>query len=152
MRYTREWWRDEATHAFVRFASLGCPTVEQYEDRIRKDCYNRLSLQNPQFIVNKANAEISARKPLLNDIEAVNRVIDMLNEQGKQYIVDAMKAVYFFAPTGTPTVGSIKYRVRRFAMEYPASERTVYRWLKAARLLYAMERGIDVGKYENERL
>lgn len=152
MERGREWWRDEATHAFVRYASLGKPTREEYERRIREDCYRRLATMNPQFIVNKANAEVSTREPLLKDIDAVNYVINTLIEQKKEYIIDAMKAVYFADTTGKLSSGTIKYRVRRFAIDYPASERTVYRWLKAARLLYAIAKGIDIGKFENERL
>lgn len=145
MSRKKEWYMDYATHAFVRYASLGCPTRAEYETRIREDCYKRLALHNPSFIVIKANAEVSAREPLLKDIDAVNRVLDILQRKDKQHIIDAVKAVYFYDPHGKPAHGVIVNRVRRFACEYPANERTVYKWLKSVRLLFAQIRELDTG-------
>jgi hypothetical protein len=139
----KEWYMDYATHAFVRFASLGCPTRDEYEHRIREDCYRRLAFHEPSFIVSKANAEVSARKPLLEDIDAVNGVLDILARQDKEHISKALKAVYFTHPHGKPDRGEIVERVTAYAMECPASTKSVYQWLKSARLLFAQLRGLD---------
>jgi hypothetical protein len=141
----KEWYMDYATHAFVIFASLGCPTREEFENRIRQDCYNRLALHEPSFIVMKANAEVSSRKPLLEDIDAVNRVLDILKKQDKQHIAHAIRDVYFVAPYGKPEHGVIVERVTAYAMKCPASTKAVYAWLKSARLLFAQIRGLDTG-------
>lgn len=145
MSRKKEWYMDYATHAFVRYASLGCPTREELEARIRLDCYQRLYLQNPSFIIIKANAEVSAKEPLLKDVDAVNRVLEILKKQDKQHIIDAVRAVYLYDPHGKPEHGVIVNRVRRFAYEYPANERTVYKWLKSVRLLFAQIRELDTG-------
>lgn len=148
MAKKKEWYMDYATHAFVRYASLGCPTRQEYENRIRQDCYNRLALHEPSFIVMKANAEVSSRIPLLEDIDAVNRVIDILTQQDKQYIIQAIKDVYFVNPKGKPEHGVIVERVTAYAMKCPASTKTVYAWLKSARLLFAKLRGLNTGDDE----
>ena len=145
MSRKKEWYMDYATHAFVRYASLGCPTRQEYEERIRQDVYKRLAMHEPAFIINKANAEVSAREPLLKDIDAVNKVLDILRREDKQHIIDAIKAVYFTYPKGKPERGVIVDRVTRYAMECPASTKAVYEWLKSARLLFAQIRELDTG-------
>lgn len=141
----KEWYRDYATHAFIRYASLGKPTREEYETRIREDCYRRLALHEPHFIVVKANAEVSTRLPLLEDIDAVNRVLDILKKQDKPHIIQAIKDVYFVYPYQKPERGEIVERVTAFAVKCPASTKAVYSWLKSARLLFAQIRGLDTG-------
>ena len=145
MSRKKEWYMDYATHAFVRYASLGCPTREELEARIRRDCYQRLSLQNPSFIIIKANAEVSAREPLLKDVDAVNRVLEILKNQDKQHIINAIREVYFVNPKGKPEHGVIVDRVTAYATKCPASTKAVYEWLKSARLLFAKERELDIG-------
>lgn len=148
MSRKKEWYMDYATHAFVRYASLGCPTRAEYETRIREDCYKRLAFHNPSFIVIKANAEVSSREPLLKDIDAVNRVLDILQKQDKPHIINAIKAVYFVNPKGKPERGEIVERVTAYAMKCPASTKAVYEWLKSARLLFAQIRELDTGGYD----
>lgn len=150
MAKKKEWYMDYATHAFVRYANLKCPTREQYEARIREDCYRRLAFHEPAFIVIKANAEVAAREPLLKDIDAVNRVFEILEKQDKPQIAGAIRAVYFIDPYGKPKYGAVVNRVRRYAYECPANERTVYKWLKSARLLFCKERGLDTGTDEEK--
>ena len=145
MSRKKEWYMDYATHAFVRYASLGCPTRAELEARIRADCYRRLSLHNPSFIIIKANAEVASREPLLKDVDAVNHVLDILAKQDKQHIIDAIKDVYFVNPKGKPDHGVIVDRVTAYAMKCPASTKAVYDWLKSARLLFAKVRDLDTG-------
>ena len=143
MSRNKEPYRDYATMAFIRYANLKRPTRKEYEESIRQDCYKRLSLHEPNFIIIKANAEVSAKEPLLKNIDAVNKVLEILKEEDKRHIIDAIEAVYFVNPVGKPKKGEISARVRRFAMEYPASDISVYNWLKSARLLYAKIAGLD---------
>ena len=146
MSRKKEWYMDYATHAFVRYANLGCPTREEYENRIRQDCYTRFAFQEPSFILSKANAEVSSRIPLLEDIDAVNRVIDILRQQDKQHIIQAIRDVYFVNPKGKPERGVIVERVTAYAIKCPASTKAVYEWLKSARLLFAQLRGLNTGR------
>lgn len=142
---------DYATHAFVRFAGLGCPTREEYENRIRSECYKRYSLLEPSLIVLKAENAVSIRKPLLEDIAAVNRVLSILQATGKTYISDAIKEVYLVSRDGKkPERGVIMERVTHFSMTCPASTKAVFSWLKSARALFAKERGLDIG-YGDEK-
>lgn len=135
--------RDYATNAFVRYASLGRPTKEELIAKIRADCYRRLSLQQPQYVVLKADAEVQARMPLIEDVDAVNKVFDILNGQNREYIADAIKAVYFVQPNKVPKKGEIVERVTAYALSVPCSTKTVYTWLKSARLLFARMRGLN---------
>jgi uncharacterized protein (UPF0297 family) len=92
-----------------------------------------------------AESAVYASEPLLRDIDAVNRVFKILEEQGKDEIIKAIRYVYFTDPICKPRRGSLIARVRRYAYECPANERTVYRWLKSARVLFCKERGLDIG-------
>lgn len=136
--------RDYATGAFARYASLGRPTRAEYEERIRQKVYQRLAAKEPKIILLRAEAEVSARKPILDDIEAVERMFSMLDENGKGYISEAVRAVYMVAASGRPSHPEIVARVRRYAQEVPCDERSVYRWLKHARELFAMLRGLSI--------
>ena len=136
--------RDYATGAFIRYASLGCPTREEYEEKLRRDVYNRLSLKEPRIILMKADAEIASRKPILDDIEAVEKMFAMLEANGKEYISKAVRAVYFASAVGRPSRKEIVNRVLCYARSVPIDERSVYRWLKYARELFAMLRGLTI--------
>ena len=140
----KDWIKDYATGAFVRYASLGMPTRKDYEENIRQEVYKRLATWEPKLILIKAEAEISMRKPLLEDIDAVNKVFLMLRENDKEYILDAVRAVYFVPPYTRVSRSVYASRVRGFSMSYPASEISVYRWLKSARELFALYRGLTI--------
>lgn len=146
----KEWYMDYATHAFVCYAQLGRPTREEYERRLRSGIYERLALEQPDFIVRKANDEVRKHEALLDDIAAVDRVLHRLEEAGRTNVIDALNAVYFTCPFGKPCRGDITGRVTRFALEYPCTERAVYMWLKSARIAFCKERGLNVG-YAGER-
>ena len=145
MSRKKEWYMDIATHAFIKYAFLGCPTRDEREKQIRQECYKKFALKNPSFIAIKADEAVAKKRGELKDIDTVNRVLDILKKQDKQHIIDAVRAVYFYDPHGKPERGVIINRVRRFAYEYPANERTVYKWLKSVRLLFAQIRELDTG-------
>ena len=136
--------RAYATGAFARYEHLGRPTRAEYEAKIRQEVYTRLSLKEPRIILMKADAEVSARKPILDDIEAVQKMFDMLEENGKGYISKAVEAVYLISSDGRPSRNEIVNRVLHYANSVPIDERSVYRWLKYARELFAMFRGLTI--------
>ena len=106
------------------------------------DINRRLALHEPGFIVAKADEAVSEHEGLLQDIDAIGRVFAQLQRENREHIADAIRAVYFLGAGGKAKRGTITARVRRFAYEYPASERTVYNWLKTARLMFATARGL----------
>lgn len=138
--------RDYATGAFMRFFNLGCPTRAEYEERIKQDVYQRLALKEPRIILLKAEAEVRSRQPILDDIDAVQKMITLLHENGKDYVVDAIRAVYFIPSNknGRPSRNEIVKRVLYFSSTVPTDERNVYRWLKHARELFAVCRGLSI--------
>lgn len=150
MTASKEFFKDYATHAFVRFAYLGRPTAEEYAERIRREALRDLAYANPEAALRVAEKAVEGAKGRIYDIAAVNAVLAALEREGKQHVIDAVAAVYFVNPQGKPRRGAMQSRVRRFAIDYPASERTVCRWLKCARLLFALHRNLDIDR-EDER-
>lgn len=112
----KDLYRDYATEAFRTYARLGCPT-------------------------GKIDTEDA---PLAADVAAVQRTLRYFERDGREGIAAAVRAVYFAAPGVEIGKGDISARVERFADEYYASVRTVYRWLYRARLRFAKERGLRV--------
>lgn len=108
--------RDYATEAFRAYARLGCPLGR----------------------IDTGDAALDA------DIAAVQRTLRRFASDGREGIVDAVKAVYFVVPDAEIAKGDISARVELFAVEHYASVRTVYRWLYRARLRFAKERGLRV--------
>jgi hypothetical protein len=129
MSRSREYWMDYATHAFVRYAKLGCPSTEEYALSVsgRADAYGRIL-----------------------DVDAVNRVLDVLALRGRDDVIGAIRAVYFVSPQGKPRHGAITMRARRYAVDCPADERTVYRWLKMARRMFAEQRKLALYEADEE--
>lgn len=135
--------RDYATSAFRMYASLGKPTYDELKKRI----YERALLDEniePSKAVIKANAELENKTPLLLDVLAVEKTLEMLNKGKKEHIVKAIEQIYFTYPDEPLGKNAITSKVRRFAYEYGAVERTVFRWLKEARLLFSAIRGLRI--------
>ena len=142
----KEWTRDYATGAFIRYANRGCPSVLEYEKAVREDVYSRLALLPPNLIVARAEAAISARRPLIEDFEAARRAVTFLSERGNDWIADAVRIIYQGLPEDKPTSkNEITNRVRAFSVDHYVSEITVYRALKQLRLLFTRFRGMTVG-------
>ena len=151
----KEWYMDYATHAFSEYAKLGCPTRAEQEERIRRGIYKRFAEKNPEQILRLAERELANHDGLLRDIDAVNKTFDMLLNKIPLDTVDTEKAcrngadianaisyVYFGLHRDKPSNRRICGRVRLYAQTLPASERTVYRWLRYGRRLFAKNRGL----------
>lgn len=85
----------------------------------------------------------SMSRALKLDLIAVIDTLNSLSMSGKDYICRAVYAVYFIAPAAHLRKGEINSRVIKFATSNYTDERTVYRWLKEARLLCADFRGLN---------
>ena len=96
---------------------------------------------------NKAQvvADETMHRALQLDLLAVIDTLNALTNSGKDYICQAVSAVYFVAPTKPLHKGEINLRVTKFAINNYTDERTVFRWLKEARLLCADYRGLNIG-------
>ena len=90
-------------------------------------------------------ADKTMHRALQLDLLAVIDTLNALTSSGKDYICQAVSAVYFVAPTAALHKGEINLRVTKFAISNYTDERTVWRWLKEARLLCADYRGLNIG-------
>ena len=90
-------------------------------------------------------ADKTMHRALQLDLLSVIDTLDALTSSDKDYIRQAVSAVYFVAPTAALHKGEINLRVTKFAVSNYIDERTVFRWLKEARLLCADYRGLNIG-------
>ncbi|MDR1001690.1 MAG: hypothetical protein LBL82_00245 [Oscillospiraceae bacterium] len=114
----KDFTRDYTTEIFRLYAQQGCPTYEQ------------------------AKIYAENNPPLLLDILAAQKTIELLERGEKSHIVTALREVYFKYPSQPLRAGDISSRVCSYALSVPTDERTVYRWLHEARLLCASLRGL----------
>lgn len=149
----KEWTRDYATGAFIRYANRGCPTVEEYEQAVKQDVYRRLALLPPNLIVAKADAALLLRRPLIEDFVAVRRAVEFFNTKDREWVSSAITAIFKGLPEDRPTSKrEITERVRAFAVDNYLSEIAVWRVLKQARLLFSRFRGISIGAVDDNFL
>ena len=136
---------DTVTAIFARVSSLRYPTAEEYETRVRNDVNNRLFRLDPKIIVAKADAAVTTSKPIIADINAVNATFSNLTDRNREYIIQAVKAVYF-PYKGKALIPNkvISERVLAFATSNYCTPLTAYRWLKEARALCAYYRGLTI--------
>lgn len=141
--------RDYITEAFRLYARLGCRSYEQVKELISKDTLDvSLIGRDPVLQAIITENTIKHSEPMLLDILAVDRTLEMLELGGKQHIVRAVRDVYFVQPFKPLHKGDITDRVRWVSLSEPVSEKQVYQWLKYARLLCAAVRGLRLDEKE----
>lgn len=133
----KDFTRDYVTEAFRLYAAMGNPSYEEAQRKIYEIELSKRSDIDPSIAVVQAEKAVKHNMPLLLDILAVDKTIDLLERGEKEYIAAAVKAIYFTEPDAPLRRGEISKRVRYHALSCPTDERTVYRWLKEARLLCA---------------
>ena len=139
----KDYTRDYITEAYRLYAAMGQP---KYDD-VKRDIYNNALMDNsidPAAAVARAEKAVETATPMLLDLLAVETAISLLERGGKSYIIKAIKAVYFAAPSSPLRKGDISNRVHRLSIDMPASERSIYQWLREARLLCASIRGLRI--------
>lgn len=145
--------RDYATEAFRYYAAEGKPTYEKLRQQLYTDILRRekkeLSviegLADPTINAQiNAEREVERQMPKLLDILAVEKTLDMLNIGHKYDIVKCIELVYFIEPSRAIKKGEIQERARAAGLLVCIDERTVYRYLKAARKLFAITRGLRI--------
>lgn len=147
--------RDYATEAF-RFYALNGKSAEKYKQKIyietlesikKKEQGIKSGISKPteQAII-KAEEALVERMSEILDMEAVDKVLAEFEARHKKYINKAIEIVYFTDPDEELEFGDIKNRVAKASVEIPASERSVYTWLKQARELFAFQRKLRIKK------
>lgn len=141
--------RDYATEAFRYYAFLGKPHKEDLEQKYydeAKEEYTRqysevkgtgISKPTEQAVM-YAEGRVREKQAELWDILAVEKTLMQLDCFERQ----AVEMVYFEHAHRAIKKGEISERVTKASLHIPADERTVYRYLKKARLIFAYERGL----------
>lgn len=134
--------RDIAEDGFADYAKWRGCTRERCVEIIRRATREQFQELPPDKVMVKADEAVAEAKPLLDSIEAVHRTFDTLRRNKKEYIIDAVEFVYCSSPNRKPARNEISMRIRAYAMRIYADDRTVYRWLREARNLYAYYLGV----------
>ena len=142
----KDFTRDYATEAFRMYAAMNKPTYDEAVKIIYNKALKECEFKNPELANLAAESAVTNATPLLLDIMAVEKTISILRNGNKSHIADAVSDVYFTQPTLPLRRGDISARVRRHSLEYFASERNIYLWLKEARLLFAALRGLRISE------
>ncbi len=148
----KDFTRDYATEAFRLYASMGRPTYEEAAKSIYQKALSDCGLSSPEVANIAAETAVTNASPLLLDILAVEKTIELLERGNKTDIIKAISAVYFTEADYPLRRGCITERVRRCSLSLFASERSVYFMLKQARLLFASLRGLRISESDADKI
>ena len=135
--------RDYATEAFRFYAKSG--GKEKYIKNLIEDLERKkgsgMCSPTEAALISKEEA-IADKTAELADIEAVDKVLHALDDRGHRVIIQVIEYVYFADCWRDIERGDISSRVHHAELHRPASTASIYRWLKKARRMLAMERGL----------
>ncbi len=151
----KDYLRDYATAAFRFYAQNGM-SAEKFKQKIYIEALDEIKkretkvkdgISNPteQALI-KAEMAVNERISEILDMESVDKVLAELEARYKYYIIKAIEIVYFKDTDKDLLAGDIKNRVIIASHEIPASERSIYTWLKQAREIFAYQRGLRINK------
>ena len=154
--------RDYATEAFRFYAALGKPdykTIKQalYDRALQEEQKREVHTSNSissavESQIRNAQLAVEELKAELLDILAVENTLKILTARNDgRDIIKAIETVYFTEPRREIRRGEIQERVKFAALLIPTSEPTVYRHLRAARNIFAVERGLRCAKVDSSR-
>lgn len=143
--------RDYATEAFRYYAACGMKTSEELKQQVKDQIYAQTKREKVRSgsgiytdsiacAVMAAEGEMYEMAAEFLDIIAVEKTIQKLSCHQKK----AVEIVYFTNPEQELKKGEISERIRKAELEIPASEQSIYRWLKKARGIFAQERGLRI--------
>ena len=138
----RDSYRDAATLAFVRYGELRGLTAEGYKEALLVQLAEDYKVFDEKASDSHISDELRRYSGFFDDLYAVEETFGFLMERGKDYIVDAVRAVYMTYPYRVPSHRETVYKVRSHAIEVPVSEKQVYKWLEIARDVYSRKRGL----------
>jgi phosphoribosyl-ATP pyrophosphohydrolase len=148
--------KDYATAAF-RFYALHDRSAEKYKEKIRQEAIEkveeRMKVQSQkgsptESALMRSEEAINEKIAEICDLEAVEKMLAQLQANNKGYILSAIEYVYFTEPNKELCKCDIQDRVRAASIEIPAGERSIYRWLKQARDMFAYERGLRIKSWQ----
>lgn len=140
--------RDYATSAFKFYAENG-KSVEKFKKHLYKQALQQQQRLEGTYGISKptesaiirAEQILEERKAEIKDMEAVEKTVGILERMsGGTSIIKALQYVYF-EPTRGKRI-NVKERVHKAEIFIPASERTIYYWLRKARDIFAIERNL----------
>ena len=146
----RDYLRDYVTAAFRFYAQNGM-SAEKYKKKIYIQALeeglisegNKSGVSKPtESAVIAAERAVSLKIAEIRDMEAVEKVIAELDVKLRGDIIQAIEYVYF--KDCNQELENIKAKVHTAEIFIPASERSIYRWLRHARELFAVERGLRI--------
>lgn len=121
----RDFTADYISEAFRLYAIFGQP--------------DKKTMLNMDF----KEVESPYRHAIFDDLFAVCETLEHFKRSGKEHINKAIEDVYFFRADKELQKGEINARVVGFAVDNYVSERNVWRWLKEARKVCALYRGLN---------
>lgn len=136
-------YRQYATDAFRLYAMIGESSADEYKRSIEEKVRLKFSHESAESVGRRVISEINVMKREILDVGSVDDVMKELRAKGRDDIIGALKCVYFAEPARIMKKGEIKDRVLRYATDYHADARTVYRWLGIARRKFFEARGMN---------
>ena len=154
----KDYLKDYATAAF-RFYALNGKSAEKYKKQIYDDVIETIRQREvrvkgsggspTEAMLIEAENMISFKMAEIKDMESVEATIKQLEVmrfgQGRG-IIQAIEFVYFKDANKEIIKGDIYNRVHHAELFIPASERSIYYWLRQAREIFSIERGLRVEK------
>lgn len=150
----KDYIRDYATAAFWFYAKNG-KSAEKYKEQIynqvieemnKKEVTVKDGVSKPiESIIMAAEKAVDEKIAEIKDMEAVEKVLAEFNSSWKyRHIVHVIEQVYFKEADKEISLGDIQNRVIAASIDIPASERSIYYWLRKARELFAYHRGLRI--------
>lgn len=154
----KDYLKDYSTTAF-RFYARNGKSAEEYKKKIHDDAINTIKRREvktkgsggspTEAMMIEAENMISSKMAEIKDMEAVESTIKQLEtmrfNQGRA-IIQAIEIIYFKDPYKELIKGQLSSRVLIAAESIPASESFIYRGLRKARDIFAIERGLRIEK------
>ena len=151
--------RDYATEAFRFYAACGKLTSAELEQMVRDRIYQQsrkavlrsgsgMPSDATAVAVMKAEDAVRDLQAEILDITAVEKTLKRLNAQQRK----AVEIVYFTDPEKDLERNDISDRVHKAELSIPASEQSIYKWLRKARIFFAEERGLRISAKEKSFL
>ena len=157
MLRVKDYLRDYSTAAFRFYARLGRPTYEEMKKVVydaafessRRELINDKNIKKPtqQAVINAEKA-VEALAGELCDILAVEKVLARMQPE----MIKAVEIIYFTDAERELMYGDITARVHKTESVIPASESQIYRWLKQARMMFAVERGLRLPSSDSSEI
>lgn len=154
----KDYLRDYCTEAF-RFYACNGMNADKYKQKIydealeqQKRLEGKSGIGSPtEAAIIRAEAAVDEKLAEIKDMEAVEMTLAELHARAMPYIVQAIKIVYFQDAGKELEPGDISLRVHAAELYIPASERSVYYYLKKARILFAEHRGLRIPNKKNHK-